>query len=160
MLFLDCNAFAMHWSSINKFLPIKYEMWILAHYCIQQMQSVLHKMTPDIRLGIKGRDIVLLLLTLVWFLFVAVAGQRHMKLRYEVQLDPKHLQLGKLHPSCKDHPNLSLWSDGSDLVRQHGFIHTIFSTEKHQYEKVVLLWSCLLKNASNSLCMRNVWDQV
>lgn len=44
------------------------------------------------------------------------------------------------------------WICGGNMVSSKQF----FPTEKHKYEKVVLPPSYLLKNASNSLCMKDV----
>lgn len=70
-------------------------------------------------------------------------------------LDRRCSSLARRWERCIRHaktiPALSLWSGGLDALRKHDFIHTTFSAERHQHEKVLPPWSCLLKNASNPL---------
>lgn len=80
-------------------------------------------------------------------------------------LDMRCSSLLRVHSSksrirhAKIIPTLSLWSNGLDLLRQHVFIHTTSSTERHTAMKgVLLLWSRLLKNASNSPSAWGMWN--
>lgn len=156
MLYLDRNSFAKHWCTITKFAPIKCENR-QACTVLCSADVIIHNMTPGTHLGRRRSWFFSTLLTPVWFLFVAVAGQWLMKLRYEVQLVPRHSQLGKLHPSCKDHPHpvsLKWWLGSVEATCLHP--RNFLYRESPVWKKVLLLWSRLLKNASNSLCMRDV----
>lgn len=151
---LDCNAFATHWSGINKFLPIKCELLhSTASSRCSRRSAKWHRASVSER-----REPISF--CFCWhqcgFCLWQLQGNGTWNSDMRCSLIPGTRSWGSCIRHAKIIPTLSLWSDGLDLVRQHGFNHTILSTEEHQYEKVVLLWSWLLKTASNSPCMRDV----